>query len=84
MTSVEVISGSVVITYGNAANTNIAGQRIVLLPGLTKSGAVIWACGYEILPDGVHPGAGPYGSDLAKKYLPASCREGGTDYTTLP
>ena len=50
VTSVEVISGSVVITYGNAANRNIAGQRIALLPGLTKTGEVVWACGYFSLP----------------------------------
>ena len=39
VTSVEVDSGSIVITYGNAANTNIAGQRLVLLPGLTQRAA---------------------------------------------
>ena len=44
VTSVNVASGSVVITYGNAANTNIAGQRLVLLPGVTNDGEVVWAC----------------------------------------
>ena len=45
VTSVNVASGSVVITYGDAANTNIAGQRLVLLPGVTNDGDVVWACG---------------------------------------
>ena len=38
-------SGSIVITYGNAANIRaIAGRRLVLLPGVTNEGEVVWAC----------------------------------------
>lgn len=74
VTSVNVASGSVVITYGNAANTNIAGQRLVLLPGLASSGEVVWACANGALPEGAHPGDGPSGSDLPDKYLPSACR----------
>ena len=77
VTSVEVDSGSIVITYGNAANTNIAGQRLVLLPGLSNSGEVVWACANGAIPEGAHPGDGPYGSDLPDKYLPAACRSPG-------
>ena len=83
VSSVEVVAGSVVITYGEAANANIAGKRVVLLPGVLPDGEVVWACGYEALPEDAGPGEGPYGSDLAPKYLPAACREGGTDYRTL-
>ena len=72
--SVNVASGSIVITYGNAANTNIAGQRLVLLPGLTSDGEVVWACANGPLPEGAHPGDGPYGSDVPDKYLPSACR----------
>jgi len=74
VTSVNVASGSIVITYGNAANTNIAGQRLVLLPGVTNDGEVVWACANAPLPEGVNPGDGPYGSDVPDKYLPSSCR----------
>ena len=74
VTSVNVASGSIVITYGDAAHTNIAGQRLVLLPGVTNDGEVVWACANAPLPEGVNPGDGPYGSDVPDKYLPSSCR----------
>jgi type IV pilus assembly protein PilA len=84
VTSVEVISGSVVITYGNAANSKIVGHRIALLPGINQAGDLVWACGYFSLPKGAHPGPGPNGSDLAPKHLPSWCREGTMDTETPP
>ena len=80
VSSIEVESGSVVITYGVAANSNIAGQRVVMLPGVMPDGEVVWACAGNSLPQDARPGDGPYGTDVAGKYLPASCREGGGEY----
>ncbi|HET9472757.1 MAG TPA: pilin, partial [Steroidobacteraceae bacterium] len=74
VTSVEVDTGSVVITYGNAANSNIAGKRLVLLPGLSNDGELVWACANAPLPEGVRAGDGPYGSEVPDKYLPSACR----------
>lgn len=72
--SLHVEDGSVVITYGNAANRVIAGKRIVLLPGVLPNGEVVWACGGSSLPDGAQPGDGPHGSELPIKYMPRACR----------
>jgi len=75
VTEVIVKSGSVVITYGNAVNSQLTGQRLAILPGVTSSGDIVWACGNHALPDGVESGTGPYGSDVLNKYLPKDCRE---------
>jgi type IV pilus assembly protein PilA len=75
--SVGVASGSVVITYGRQANKLIDGKRLVLMPGTDAQGEPRWTCGNRLHPDGVTPAEGPYGSDLANKYLPSLCREVG-------
>jgi len=75
VSEVTVKGGSVVITYGNAVNKQVSGQRLALLPGVTASGDIVWACGNHALPDGAESGTGPYGSDVLNKYLPANCRE---------
>jgi type IV pilus assembly protein PilA len=80
VSSVNVASGSVVITYGNQANSRLADQRLILVPGVLPDGEVVWACGYEQLPEEAQSAGGPYGSTLAPKYLPSVCRKGGTDH----
>jgi Tfp pilus assembly major pilin PilA len=75
VTEVIVDNGSVVITYGNAVNQNLMGQRLAIVPGVTSGGDIVWACGNKALPEGTQSGPGPYGSDVANKYLPAACRE---------
>jgi type IV pilus assembly protein PilA len=75
VTEVSVSGGSVVITYGNEVNQQLRGQRLAILPGVDSQGNIVWACGNHSLPEGVESGAGPYGSDVANKYLPTACRE---------
>jgi len=74
VTSVEVHGGSIVITYGGEANSNISGKRLALMPGVTEQGDVVWICGNAGLPEGVQPAGGPQGAELDNKYLPAVCR----------
>jgi uncharacterized RDD family membrane protein YckC len=74
--SFKVVRGVVVITYGGAASRNLAGNRIVLVPGMTDGGDVVWTCGLAPVPDGVEPaldGHEEYTS-VPQKYLPAVCR----------
>jgi type IV pilus assembly protein PilA len=74
--SVDIENGSVVIIYGAAANTQITGKTLILLPGRTAKGDVVWACA-NVQPDGVVEFApGRYGTDLVLKYLPQRCRTG--------
>jgi type IV pilus assembly protein PilA len=73
--SVTVANGSIVITYGGRANRNIQGQRLILSPGLTEKGDIVWVCGeHAAPPEVVTEGPGPRGADIAKKYLPSNCR----------
>lgn len=74
--SVGVAAGSVVISYGNEANKTLSGKRLALVPGTDAQGEIHWRCGNASHPQGVTPADGPYGSDLADKYLPSACREG--------
>jgi type IV pilus assembly protein PilA len=73
--SVTVANGSVVITYSGLANRNLAGQRLILSPGLTGTQDVVWTCGERAAPpEVVTSGPGPKGSDIANKYMPSYCR----------
>jgi type IV pilus assembly protein PilA len=75
--SVGVVDGSIIITYGNAAHASLHGKRLALLPGVGAKGDIYWKCGNGSHPAGVKPADGPSGSDLANKYMPSACREGG-------
>jgi type IV pilus assembly protein PilA len=53
--------GKITVTYGNQANTNIAGNVLVFSP-YSAGGSLAWSCG---------PAAG---TNIAPKYLPTKCR----------
>jgi type IV pilus assembly protein PilA len=68
VSSIEVSDGTILIRYGKAANTKIAGQTLSLHPREVE-GAIKWDCGY-VAADGATQ------TDIAPKYLPRSCRDG--------
>jgi type IV pilus assembly protein PilA len=72
--SLKVENGSIVIVYGGAANQNIAGKTLILLPGSTESKDVVWTCAGAAKPAGVASAPGPFGADVPNKYLPRQCR----------
>ena len=74
--SVEVVMGAVALTFGDQANSNIAGDRLVLVPGVSPGGDVVWVCGYGAAPDGVELVIEDHEqyTDVEAKYLPAACR----------
>ena len=59
VTQVAVAAGVITVTYGNDANTNIAGDTLTLTP-LDNQGSVSWTCAN--------------GAGLQNKWLPAACR----------
>lgn len=76
--SIEIVSGVVLVTYGQSASADIAGTVLALIPGITDSNELIWVCGYARAPDGaalVLQEHEQY-SDVAERYLPAACRSG--------
>jgi len=82
VTSVDIQNGSVEITYGNRANTAIAGEHLFLIPYETDNLGVVWVCGNADPPAGVALMGTEGGGDAAfegvttvpSRYLPASCR----------
>ncbi len=59
VTQLAVAAGVITVTYGNDANTNIAGDTLTLTP-LDNQGSVSWTCAN--------------GAGLQNKWLPAACR----------
>jgi uncharacterized RDD family membrane protein YckC/Tfp pilus assembly major pilin PilA len=74
--SIEVSSGVVVVTFGAEANSKIAGGQLLLVPGLSATGEVVWVCGYGAVPDGAELVIDDHEqyTDVEAKYLPAACR----------
>ena len=77
--SVNIVDGEIVVTYGNAAHSNITGDVLVLTPFVSADNSVSWKCGYADDPaDATGPmDADTDGTDVEEPYLPANCRTGG-------
>lgn len=74
--AVSMKNGTIVIRYGVRANALISRHRLTLRPTLDKQGDIVWSCGYSE-DVGVDPGTGPaspHATDIARQYLPSSCR----------
>ena len=77
--SVTVNGGSIAIAYGNDANGKILNDVVVLQPGASAGGDVIWRCGKEGAPgEWAANTAGAVdsntGTNIESKYLPSNCR----------
>jgi type IV pilus assembly protein PilA len=77
--AITVERGTILIKYGKMANSLVANHVLSLRPTVTNTGDVVWACGYAASTGNDPPtGAAPQDrTDVAAKYLPASCRTGG-------
>jgi hypothetical protein len=62
-----VSDGVVLIHYGKAAHTSIAGHTLSLHPTAGRDGGIEWLCGYAVGDDET-------GTDIPAKYLPTLCR----------
>jgi type IV pilus assembly protein PilA len=83
VTDVEIGTGSITITYGAQANSNIGGKTLGLTPLLSMNNDVVWVCGNHSPPAGASPtgsstttAAATPVTNVADKYLPQSCRTG--------
>ncbi len=84
--SLEVLNGTITITYGRDANSKIVGSTLGLQPLVNDNGDVAWACGESIDPlntyddsggsvgGGTVSGDNAAATDLNDKHMPASCR----------
>jgi len=73
--SILVSTGSIVITYGNAANTKISGSTLGLIPYTNANNDVLWQCGLAAAPGAGSATlvGGAVTTTLVAQYLPTSC-----------
>jgi type IV pilus assembly protein PilA len=83
VSSVDVVNGTLVITYGNDANAAIHGLNVTVTAYETPDRSVVWRCGYAPAPAGANPmgtssGGGTVASHtlptVPQQYLPSTCR----------
>lgn len=73
--SITVTNGVILIQYGAAANQNIVGQSLSLVPYTNSNDDILWQCGLAAPPSGTPAlGATVGGTTLAPQMLPAPCR----------
>lgn len=76
VSSVTVVDGAVVVTFGNRANRFIAGKKLTLRPAVVSGHPVVpiaWVCGHAGVPEKMQV-AGRNDTDIAGTQLPIDCR----------
>jgi type IV pilus assembly protein PilA len=73
---IDVVDGTITITFGNDANATIDGSLLSLQPVVSDNNDIIWLCGYFTAADSDYVAAtsGDNETDIDQKYLPQSCR----------
>ena len=81
VSGINVSTGTIVVTFGNDANTAIAGDAIALQPLASPNLDVIWKCGSRAVTASSSPTAGSTtsgdaatASTIEGKYRPSNCR----------
>jgi len=77
--SVDVDRGTVLVTYGGAANAAIAGRVLAIQPYVTSDKSVTWRCGHGAVRGNdvaMTAGAVPanVATDIERRFLPSACR----------
>ena len=76
--SVDVVSGTVIVSYGGEANEMIAGGLLAIQPYVMPDDSLVWRCGQAPAPDGGVAMDPAFSSadvtDMETRYLPSACR----------
>ena len=74
-TGINVSGGSIVVTYGNTANTKISGSTLGLIPYTNANNDVLWQCGLAAAPSTSSStiAGTAVTTTLVAQYLPTSC-----------
>ena len=88
VSAIDVVNGTIIITYGNEANVQITAETLGLVPYESADLAVLWQCGAAPVPVGAtglmgaegginvavaNPGTLAAATTL-QQYLPSACR----------
>ena len=73
--SITIATGSILITYGLAANTKINGNTLGLIPYTNANNDVLWQCGNAAAPATAAATSvgGAAATNVSPQYLPTSC-----------
>jgi hypothetical protein len=82
VSAIEVTNGVLIVTFGGAANAEIAGLTVTLTPYEAGAGSVVWRCGHSAAPAGLATMGTAGGMNAAayvaptvpNEYLPSACR----------
>ena len=77
VSAVDVIDGTIEITYGNEAHARIATNVLTLNPWVSNDDSVIWQCGMADDPVGaasIMIGTTELATNVEVQYLPSACR----------
>jgi Tfp pilus assembly major pilin PilA len=72
--ALAVDHGTISVTYGNRANSLIAGRVLSFRPSLTDTGAITWTCGHASQSENPDTEIGANLTDVKPQFLPAECR----------
>jgi Tfp pilus assembly major pilin PilA len=72
--ALAVDHGTVSVTYGNRADSLIAGHTLSFRPSLTDTGAIMWTCGHASRTENSDTEIGPNRTDVKPQFLPPECR----------
>jgi uncharacterized membrane protein YhaH (DUF805 family) len=77
--SVDIAGGTIVVTYGAAANPFISGTLLAIQPYVMPDKSVVWRCGESAAPGGAAPmdEFAPTSNDVTDidtRFLPSACR----------
>jgi len=84
VTGVAVNNGAITITYGDQANTQLAGFTLGLTPYETVDLSVAWRCGGAAIPAGAPQPLGTSGGGLAATYVPGTLASNALKVKYLP
>jgi type IV pilus assembly protein PilA len=83
VSSINILNGVLIATFGNEANAAIAGLTVTTTPYETADLSIVWRCGTAPAPAGLSPIGTSAGANVAAyiaptvpdKYLPSTCRQ---------
>ena len=78
VSGIALTGSAIIITYGNQANSNVAGKTLSLTPYTDGEQDVVWICGSHAVPSGASlpTGVSAGTTTVLDKYLPQTCRSG--------
>jgi type IV pilus assembly protein PilA len=77
--SVDVVDGTILVTYGLEANARLAGRAVALQPYVGPGDSIVWRCGAAPVAGGTVPMApdapgADFATEIEPQLLPSGCR----------